>query len=807
MKNETYLPLSTTICNCRHFVLSTIALLAGGLLLGLPTSCLAVLPAQSRPNIIHLLSDDQGWGDVSYSQDRAPGDTFAGDPILQTPNLEEMRAAGLSFNRFYAAAPVCSPTRASILTGRNGARAGIPNALGTGADGKIRNREITIAELAKTQGYATGHFGKWHVGTVTKHTYDFRRGRQGNYAHYSAPWNSGYDTSFAFEGNMPTFDPYDAFPIAGSAQSGYFTGPSDGDLTTRVPNDSRIDDKHEAEIITDQALDFMEQAADNEKPFLMTLWFSAPHTPLLETPVSIYDGLGLSSQKRRYFESITKMDEQIGRVRSKLVEMGIAEDTLLMFSSDNGPADASADGWGSTGGLRGQKWDTWEGGIRVPALMEWKNQIDAGRTTDAIGTTDDILPTLLDVWGISMPDNRTLDGSSLRKVIDGTDSARDEDYRFYSKYFAELMVMDNRYKLVTTSNGSSYGLFDLLADPDEDSSVANSLTVHSQPPEIQSKFSELLAALENWKTEIEISAGGADFETRIVSASATANIRADAETTLPLESIGTDPFGGVIYEDKYQITGSNPAFQASGEVSVFLESQYSTLTADLAVNSDGTPGIYADPALLPTGLSIPSGTVVHSFLLHHNPTGDESVTVTLEFDDPVLGVIAAPELLEDSDFLAFAEPVFETGQTSTLPGRGTLFAENSDGGWTLAADGRTLTVDFTSQDSDYDQLRVLTLSSLQLQPLLPLTADFNEDGFVNGADFLIWQNGLGNGAAFSQGDANLDQVVDAGDLAIWQAQYGQSTASISNLTVVPEPISLTLFLLGFIRIISPRRSW
>ncbi|MEQ8849935.1 sulfatase-like hydrolase/transferase [Botrimarina sp.] len=207
--------------------------------------CLAVLltlpplplvgGAPDRPNIVLILADDLGWGDVGYPQHRAEGDPYPGAPVLRTPALDAMAEAGMRLTRFYAASPVCSPTRASFLTGRHGRRHGIDKALQISSDAKLLNAELTVAEIAQALGYRTGHFGKWHLGSLTKHTYDMRRGRVGNYRHYSAPWHSGYGAAFASENWMPTFDPYDAFPIDRAAQAGYFTGPSTPDLEKRRP--------------------------------------------------------------------------------------------------------------------------------------------------------------------------------------------------------------------------------------------------------------------------------------------------------------------------------------------------------------------------------------------------------------------------------------------------------------------------------------------------------------------------------------------------------------------------------------------
>jgi len=160
--------------------------------------------------------------------------------VIETPTVEQMAQEGLKFHRGYAASPICSPTRMSVLTGRQPRRSGLMTPFHLGEDDKLRNSDITIAELAQTQGYRTGHFGKWHVGSLSKHVPDMRVSREGNSYHYSAPWNNGYDVTFAAESWAPTFDPYDNRPTNNPdlLDLAYFTGPSNAVQSNRVPNDA-----------------------------------------------------------------------------------------------------------------------------------------------------------------------------------------------------------------------------------------------------------------------------------------------------------------------------------------------------------------------------------------------------------------------------------------------------------------------------------------------------------------------------------------------------------------------------------------
>jgi len=226
---------------------------------------------EQLPNIILIMSDDQGWGDTGYN----------GHPHLKTPVLDEMAAKGVVFNRFYAGSAVCSPTRGSVMTGRHPDRYGICYA----NCGHLPADEITLAEMVKGKGYATGHFGKWHLGTLTKDTIDANRGgRPENQQHYSPPWENGFDVCFVTESKVPTWDPMIVPPKSAGDVSGklaegepfgtyYWDGPGQIVESNLQGDDSRV--------IMDRVLPFIDQAANKQQPFLSIIWFHTPHLPVL----------------------------------------------------------------------------------------------------------------------------------------------------------------------------------------------------------------------------------------------------------------------------------------------------------------------------------------------------------------------------------------------------------------------------------------------------------------------------------------------------------------------------------------------
>lgn len=313
-----------------------------------------------RPNMVLCMADDQGWGDMAYN----------GHPVLQTPHFDDMAASSLRFDRFYAAAPVCSPTRGSVMTGRH------PNRFGCFTWGyTLRSQEITIAEALRSVGYVTGHFGKWHLGSVMK-------GSPVN------PGASGFDEWFS----APNF--YDNDVIL--SREG-----------------TAIQTEGESSMVTvDAAIDFIRRQSQSSKPFLAVVWFGSPHLPhqaIEEDRVRYEDQ---PEEKQQYYGEITAMDRAFGKLRDALRRLGIRENTILWYCSDNGGL-----GEVSIHGGRGQKAQIYEGGLRVPAILEWPARIPTPRTTDLPCNTSDIYPTLLDMIGVQMDDQPPLDGISLVPLL------------------------------------------------------------------------------------------------------------------------------------------------------------------------------------------------------------------------------------------------------------------------------------------------------------------------------------------------------------------------------------------------------
>lgn len=330
--------------------------------------------AARRPNIVLCMADDQGWGDVGYN----------GHPALKTPHLDAMAEAGLRFDRFYAAAPVCSPTRGSVMTGRH------PNRFGCFKWGHtLRPREITMAEVLRDAGYVTGHFGKWHIGSV-------QRGSP------VTPGESGFDEWLS----APNY--FDNDPILSR----------EGDAVQMQGESSMV--------TAEAAIDFMRRHAGGPAPFLAVVWFGSPHRPhaAAEEDRAPYADFGETVQD--FYGEITGLDRAVGRLRGALRELNVAENTLFWYCSDNGGLPEV----GSTGG-RGHKSEVYEGGLRVPAIIEWPAGLADARATNVPCVTSDIYPTLLELAGARVREQPPLDGVSLVPLLGGGMDARPRPIGFW----------------------------------------------------------------------------------------------------------------------------------------------------------------------------------------------------------------------------------------------------------------------------------------------------------------------------------------------------------------------------------------
>jgi arylsulfatase A-like enzyme len=481
----------------------------------------ATLTAESRPNIVLLMGDDHGWEETGYHD----------HPHVKTPVLDEMAKTGLRLDRFYAAHPNCSPTRASFLTGRH------PNRMGTFAPGwSFRPEEITIAHLLSKAGYRCGHFGKWHVGAVKKES-PVCPGAMGFHEWVSHDNFFEMNPSFSRNGGPPEL----------------FKGES-------------------SEVVIREAIRFIDDAKQQDKPFLAVVWFASPHEPYsgLSEDLAMYDDLpamyskkvSLTSNEtggptsrpqgevlRERYAEITAMDRAIGQLRKHLAVKSLRDNTLLFYCGDNGTSADAALG----APHRGVKSQVYEGGILVPGLIEWPARIQKPRTNNIRACTSDLLPTLCALVGEPLPE-RPLDGIDLTEALDGRLAERPKPLVFWeyntsrlaqsklqpwiapelqqgttplvklmggkstrnfsnfrlssivdADYLGPRAIIDGQFKLVIHEMKSGHvkrELFNLESDP------AEKTNLFDQQPTLAEK---LQIKLQTWQQSVLISLTGADY--------------------------------------------------------------------------------------------------------------------------------------------------------------------------------------------------------------------------------------------------------------------------------------------------------
>jgi arylsulfatase A-like enzyme len=440
-----------------------------------------VARAAERPNVVLVMADDQGWGDTGYN----------GHPHLKTPHLDKLAAEGLRLNRFYTAHFNCSPTRASVLTGRHPAR------MGTFSPGApIRVQELTVAKVLQAAGYATGHFGKWHLngkngdrGTKTP------PGRAILAADPLSPGKLGFDEWVSAD-NF-----FDLDPVLGR---------------NGVPEKFHGDG---SDISMDEALKFIRKQAAAQKPFFAVVWFGNPHVPHEALPADKALYAALPEKDQNYYGEITGVDRNVGKLRAALRELKVSENTLLWYCSDNG----GKEGPNSTGNLRGIKGTLWEGGVRVPGLIEWPARIAKPAVTDTPCTTLDMYPTILAAAGASAQNQiQPLDGVNLLPLLDGKMESRDKAMPFWAHgrngaghatliewpYKLHLRpVQGGRKKAAADGASAQPLLYDVAKDPKETTDLA------AQQPE---RVAKMTAALKEWQVSVEHSLAGGDYTGEIM---------------------------------------------------------------------------------------------------------------------------------------------------------------------------------------------------------------------------------------------------------------------------------------------------
>jgi len=421
------------------------------------------------PNIVILLADDLGYGDLG----------LYGHPTIRTPNIDGLAESGVRFTSFYAGASACTPARAALLTGRYGARVGLPGVLMPESEEGLPDSEITIAEALKEHGYRTMAVGKWHLGHARPE---------------NLPTAHGFDNYLGLPYSNDMIRPWVQTDVPLRMYDG--AGPIEGEvdqtnLTTRY---------------TEEAIRFIRGNAGG--PFFLFLAYSMPHLPIHPAPER--EG---QSRAGRYGDVIETLDWSVGQILGTLEEEGIAGETIVVFTSDNGPwlhlpermLQQGNLPWhaGSPGPFRGSKGTTYEGGVRVPAIISWQGKILPGQVFADLATAMDLLPTLLSAVGAPVPQDRVLDGQSLLPWLAGASPLAPPADRTFFYFRGRILegAREGRWKYRLSRQTDS-----LQQIPEEMKPVPELYDLELDPSErynVASQHSEVLARLRRMMTELE----------------------------------------------------------------------------------------------------------------------------------------------------------------------------------------------------------------------------------------------------------------------------------------------------------------
>ena len=365
--------------------------------------------AAKRPNFLMILLDDSGWTDLGcYGSN------------IDTPNIDRFARQGMRFTDCHSAAPNCSPSRTGLLTGRTPSRVGMYSYIPSNHPMHLPASEITVARLLRDAGYRTGHFGKWHVSRLL--------------SDQPQPVDHGFEYSLGTDNNAsPSHHNPDNF-----IRNGRKVGRLEG---------------YSCQLVVDETIHWLDtiDAGKSESPFFACVWFHEPHTPIASPPglVQKYRQRNpkLNNRTATYYANIENVDLAVGRLLRRIDELGLADDTMIFLTSDNGPLND----W-SKQGLRGRKSHVWEGGHRVPGIFRWPGRIEAGSVNETPICGVDYLPTVCDIAGVPLPANRKLDGTSIWPALQGRPVDRNVPlYWFFYRLLPAVAMRDGDWVLIANT--------------------------------------------------------------------------------------------------------------------------------------------------------------------------------------------------------------------------------------------------------------------------------------------------------------------------------------------------------------------
>lgn len=438
-------------------------------------ACCGVAAGEKKPNVVLIFVDDQGYEDLGCF----------GAPKIKTPNIDRMAEEGRKFTSFCSANSVCSPSRAALLTGCYPTRVSVPGVLFPRHDTGLNPEEVTVAEVLKSAGYATACIGKWHLG----HKATFLPTKQGFDSYFGIPYSNDMtiDPKAALADDVVLLNGMTRERIANEKPKKNWVPLMRGTEVVEYPADQTTLTKR----YTEEAIEFIE--SNREKPFFLYLPQTMPHIPLFASK----DFLG-KSEGGLYGDTIEEIDWSVGEILKTLKRLGLDEDTLVIYTSDNGPWNLKNGHGGSAFPLRGYKFQTLEGGMRVPCVMRWPGKIPAGTVSDEVVATIDLMPTFAGLAGAKVPDDRVIDGKDAWSVLSGGGKSVHDAYFFYKGNTLEAVRM-GKWKVRRTGKGKKtlVELFDLDADIGEKMNLAEKEA---------ERVGAMLAVMEKFDAELKAGA-------------------------------------------------------------------------------------------------------------------------------------------------------------------------------------------------------------------------------------------------------------------------------------------------------------
>jgi arylsulfatase A-like enzyme len=803
--------------------------------------CARAVAQAERPNIVYILADDMGFGDIRSYNPSSP---------VNTPNIDRIAAAGMRFRNAHSSSSVCSPTRYSILTGRYAWRTSLQaGVLGAHAPGLIEPSRLTVGEMLQQAGYSTAAIGKWHLGenwVTTNGGVPFSNGTNVNYTQpfTNGPTAHGFDTYFGTDViNLP---PYSyirdnrtvgadlhtpAVPVGQPPNNTPFVPPGGSQLGLVTPG---FDLRKVMPDITNEAVGYISTHATQSNPFFLYFPLTAPHNPIFP-PEFLQGTSGVTGPMQAYGDFIATVDWAVGRVLDTLEDPNgdadtsdsILDDTLIVFTADNGAEGhlAFPTSPGTIGGtpLRGDKHLIYEGGHRVPLIAQWGNRIQAGSASDQLVELNDFMATVADVIDYQLPASAAPDSVSIAPLLLGqtSDPARSRGVQHSVGGAFAFRQFDERgqeWKLIFTSTDglseagrhnpmtpisdfSRLQLYNLTTNPGEHTNLLSG----GGTPAMQQRATAMQSVLQQFISSGQSSPLGLlDAEDRVMRI----DVGLNTQQTL---TTGWNNFTGVIGSRPEVVlqlvdtTGSETGYTFSTDWT-FTNGSDSALSSDAANYNGPYPAEVAgipDSALRNSAF-VRDGAVLTMTL--------DNLDMHAEYDFLFYGAAGTT-----GDYSLFTATGSNNGQANISPlvDNSTKVAKidgivpNAEGIITLLFEGRRPDGSPHLPGVGLDALGRLNFIQI-VERLVPVLGDFNNDRLVNAADYGVWRANFGSTTNLAA-DANENGVVDTADFVIWRramsssAGGGAATQTNGSAKSLPEPQSAILLTMVFIAIACRRR--